>query len=97
MLNTIWISYMCFPSSLKVNNLSPFGLINFLLNKRSFNVVAFPPVWSLLEAIHTSTLLFVGYLRRGPFRAKQRDEKVRMTFSSLCFALKAVVFCHWAI
>lgn len=63
MLNIIWISYICFSSSLKVNNLSPFGLITFLLNKRSFKIVAFSPVWYLLEEIQISTLLFVGYLR----------------------------------
>lgn len=60
MLNIIWISYICFASRLKVNNLSPLGLITFLLN---IKIVAFPPVWSLLEVRQTSTLLFVGYLR----------------------------------
>lgn len=94
MLSIIVTNYTCFVSNLKVYNLSPFGLITFLLlNKGPFRVAAFHPVWSLLEAIQTSTLLFGGYLRL----VQERDEKVILTFSSLCFALNRVVFCHWAI
>lgn len=86
MLTIIWTKYTCFFFSNSVNNLSPFGLITFLLlNKRSFKVSAFLPVWSLLEAVQTSTLLFRAYLRL----VQERDEKVILTFSSLYVALKS--------